>query len=118
MRHQKKTRRFGLPTAQRKMLFRNLVTSLLKHEKIEITEIKAMELRSLAEQMITLGKRKDLHARRQALAVITEKDVVKKLFDVLAPRYQERHGGYTRVTKIGPRRGDAAQMAVIELIKD
>ncbi|NLW59550.1 MAG: 50S ribosomal protein L17 [Firmicutes bacterium] len=109
-------RRLGRPTGQRKALFRNLVTELIKHEKITTTETKAKEIRSLAEKMITLGKRGDLSARREVAKVIVDKAVVKKLFDEVAPRYADRNGGYTRVVKIGPRRGDAAPMALIELV--
>ncbi len=118
MRHQKKTRRFGRDTAHRTAMFRNLVTSLLKHERVETTEAKAKELRKWVDKMIGLAKRGDLHARRQAYAVIREKAVVQKLFEDVGPRYAERPGGYTRITKIGPRRGDSAPMAIIELIND
>ena len=118
MRHAIKSRRFSRTTAHRKAMFRNMVTSLLKHERIETTEAKAKELRSLTEKMITLGKRGDLHARRQALSVIREKDVVKKLFDEIAERFKERPGGYTRVIKLNPRAGDKAKMAIIELLQD
>ncbi len=109
-------RRFGRPLGHRKALFRNLVTDLLTHGKIETTEVKAKEIRILAERLITLGKQGDLHARREVAKVITDKAVVKKLFDEIATRYTERNGGYTRVVKLGPRRGDAAPMAIIELI--
>ena len=116
MRHAAKTRRFSRPTAQRRAMFRNMVTALLKHERIETTEARAKELRGWVDKMITLAKRGDLHARRQALAVVIEKSVVKKLFDEIGPRYRERPGGYTRITKLGTRRGDCAEMALIELI--
>ena len=109
-------RRLGRPTGHRKALFRNLVTELIKHEKITTTETKAKEIRSLAEKMITLGKKGDLSARREVAKVIIDKAVAKKLFDEVATRYADRNGGYTRVVKIGPRRGDAAPMAVIELV--
>ena len=109
-------RKLGLPTDQRKAMLRNLVTSLLKHGKIETTETRAKETRSIAEKMITLGKRGDLHARRQALSFITEEEVVNKLFNDIAPKYAERKGGYTRVLKMGPRRGDAAEEAILELV--
>lgn len=118
MKHAVKTRRFDRDTAHRKAMFRNLVTALIKHGRIETTEAKAKELRSWGDKMITLGKRGDLHARRQALTVITEKDVVKKLFDEIAPRFAERPGGYTRIIKTGTRRGDSAPMAIIELIPE
>jgi large subunit ribosomal protein L17 len=97
-------------------LYRNLVTDLLRYEKIVTTEAKAKEARSLAEKMITLGKRKNLNARRQALAFVYDKDVVDKLFTELGPRYAERPGGYTRVVKLGPRLGDGAPMAQLELV--
>lgn len=98
-------RKLGRPTDQRKAMLRNLVTSFLKHGKIETTETRAKETRSLAEKMITLAKRGDLHARRQVLAFVTEEEVVKNLFDNIAPKYAERNGGYTRMYKVGPRRG-------------
>lgn len=110
------TRKLNLPTDQRMALLRNLVTSLLENGKIETTETRAKEARSLAEKMITLGKTNTLHSRRQALAFITKEDVVTKLFAEIAPKYAERNGGYTRVIKIGPRRGDAAPMAIVELV--
>lgn len=116
MKHAVKTRRFGKTESHRNMMFRNLVTSLIKHGRVETTLPKAKELRSWGDKMITLGKRGDLHARRQALSVITEKEVVKKLFDEIAPLYQDREGGYTRVIRLGHRTGDAAPMAVIELV--
>jgi large subunit ribosomal protein L17 len=98
-------------------LYRNQVTALLAHEKIITTEAKAKEIRSLAERVITLGKDGSLASRRQALAFITEKKVVEKLFDDVAPRYGDRAGGYTRLVKLGPRRGDNAAMAQIELVE-
>lgn len=110
------TRKLNLPTDQRMALLRNLVTSLLENGRIETTLTRAKETRSLAEKMITLGKANTLHSRRQALAFITKEDVVKKLFDEIAPKYAERNGGYTRVIKTGPRRGDAAPMAIVELV--
>jgi large subunit ribosomal protein L17 len=97
-------------------LYLNLVTDLLRYEKIVTTEAKAKEARSLAEKMITLGKQKNLNARRQALAFVYDKDVVDKLFTELGPRYAERPGGYTRVVKLGPRLGDGAPMAHLELV--
>ncbi|HHW11543.1 MAG TPA: 50S ribosomal protein L17 [Firmicutes bacterium] len=109
-------RRLGRPAGHRKALFRNLVTELIRHEKITTTETKAKEIRALAEKMITLGKQGDLSARREVAKVIMDKAVVKKLFDEVATRYADRNGGYTRVVRIGPRRGDAAPMAVIELV--
>lgn len=109
-------RKLGRDAGHRKALFRNMVTSLFAHEKIETTEIKAKEIRSLAEKMITLAKKGDLAARRQAAAVITEPEVLQKLFDNIAGRYTTRQGGYTRILKIGPRRGDAAPMVILELV--
>jgi large subunit ribosomal protein L17 len=99
-------------------MLRNLVTSFFKSEdgRIITTEARAKEVRSLAEKMITLAKRGDLHARRQVLAFITEEEVVAKLFSEVAPKYAERNGGYTRIIKMGPRRGDAAEMVILELV--
>ena len=108
--------KLGRNTAARKALLRNMVTSLLQHERIETTETKAKELRRVADQMITLGKRGDLHARRQALAFIMDEGIVSKLFGEIAEKYADREGGYTRVLKIGPRKGDAAPMAIIDLV--
>ncbi len=110
------TRKLNLPTDQRMALLRNMVTSLLENGRIETTETRAKEARSLAEKMITLGKTNTLHSRRQALAFITKEDVVTKLFAEIAPKYADRNGGYTRIIKIGPRRGDAAPMAIVELV--
>ncbi|MBQ3334091.1 MAG: 50S ribosomal protein L17 [Eubacteriaceae bacterium] len=109
-------RKLGRPSDQRKAMLRNLTTSLLEHGKIETTVDRAKEVRRVAEKMITLGKRGDLHARRQALAYITKEDVVTRLFEDVAPKYKDRQGGYTRIYRIGPRRGDAAELAVIELV--
>lgn len=116
MNHRKSGRKLGRSVAHRKALFRNMVTSLLEHEQIRTTDAKAKELRAIADRMITLGKRGTLHARRQALETIRSKDVTSKLFDVLAERYRERQGGYTRVIKLGRRPGDAAEMSIIELV--
>lgn len=116
MRHGKGLRKFSRDKAHRKAMLRNLTTAVLKQEQVKTTLPKAKEIRSLVEKMITLGKRGDLHARRQALAWVTEEKVVAKLFDELADRYKERNGGYTRVLKAGFRYGDAAPMAVIELV--
>ncbi len=116
MNHRKTGRKLGRTSAHRKSLFRNLVTSLLDHEQIQTTDAKAKELRGVAEKMITLGKRGTLHARRQALQTVRSKDVTAKLFSELADRYRERPGGYTRVIKLGQRAGDAAPMAIIELV--
>lgn len=109
-------RKLGRPTDQRIAMLRNLTTSLLENGKIETTVTRAKEVRSTAEKMITLGKTNTLHSRRQAISYITKEDVVKKLFDEIAPKYAERNGGYTRIIKIGPRRGDAAEMCIIELV--
>ena len=109
-------RKFGLPTDQRIAMLRSLVTSLLKHGKIETTVTRAKETKRLAEKMITLGKKGDLHARRQVLAFVTEEEVVRDLFENIAPKYAERNGGYTRILKMGPRRGDAAEMVILELV--
>jgi len=116
MNHRKTGRKLGRSGAHRKSLFRNMVTSLLDHEQIQTTDAKAKELRGVAEKMITLGKRGTLHARRQALQTIRSRDVTAKLFSELADRYRERPGGYTRVIKLGQRAGDAAPMAIIELV--
>ncbi len=110
------TRKLGRPTDQRKAMLRALVTSLLENGKIETTLARAKEVRCLADKMITLGKTNTLHSRRQALSFVTKKDVVYKLFEEIAPKYAERDGGYTRVLKAGPRRGDGAEMAIIELV--
>ena len=111
------TRKLGRPTDQRKAMLRGLVTSLLENGKIETTLARAKEVRCLADKMITLGKTNTLHTRRQALSFVTKKDVVYKLFEEIAPKYADRNGGYTRVLKAGPRRGDGAEMAIIELVK-
>lgn len=116
MRHLKQGRKLGRTSAHRKALLRNLATALLEHERIVTTEPKAKELRRVADKLVTLGKRGDLHARRQALQVVQKPDVVRKLFNDIAPRYVERKGGYTRVLRLGYRAGDAAEMAIIELV--
>lgn len=110
------TRKLGRPTDQRKAMLRNLVTSFLENGKIETTETRAKETQSLAEKMITLGKKNTLHSRRQALEFITKEDVVTKVFSEIAPKYADRNGGYTRIYKLGPRRGDSAPMAILELV--
>lgn len=114
MRHKKAGVKLGRTSAHRKAMFRNMVTSLFKHGRIKTTDVKAKELRRWADKMITLAKRGDLHARRQAMAVIMEKEVVHKLFEEAPARFGGKNGGYTRVTKIGFRAGDAASMAVVE----
>lgn len=116
MNHRKNSKKLGRSTSHRKALFRNMVTSLLEHEQIRTTDAKAKELRGFADRMITLGKRGTLHARRQALETLQSKHVASKLFDVLADRYRERPGGYTRVIKVARRPGDAAAMSIIELV--
>jgi large subunit ribosomal protein L17 len=116
MRHLKQGRKLGRTTAHRKALLRNLATALLEHERIVTTEPKAKELRRVADKLVTLGKRGDLHARRQALQVVRSNVVVRKLFNDIAPRFAARQGGYTRVLRLGYRPGDAAAMAVIELV--
>lgn len=116
MRHKLTGRRLGRSSGHRKAMFRNLVTDLLDYEKITTTEAKAKEIRGLAEKMITLGKHGGLGARRQALAFIYDKSVVDKVFANLAPRFAERSGGYTRITKLGPRLGDRAAMVQLELV--
>lgn len=110
------TRKLGRPTDQRNAMLRNMTTSLLEHGRIETTLTRAKELRCMADKMITLGKENTLHSRRQALSYIMRKDVVYKLFEEIAPKYAECKGGYTRILKTGPRRGDASPMAIIELV--
>jgi large subunit ribosomal protein L17 len=117
MRHNKSGRRLGRNSSHRKAMLRNMVTSLLDQEKITTTDARAKEIRKLAEKMITLGKKGDLHARRQALSVVQDKKVVAKLFDRLAPRYAERNGGYTRIMKVGNRAGDNAPVSIIEFVE-
>lgn len=116
MRHNNSGRRLGRNSSHRKAMLRNLVTSLIDNERITTTDCRAKEVRIVAEKMITLGKRGDLHARRQALSVIFDKKVVAKLFDRLAPRFQERAGGYTRIIKVGNRLGDNAPVSIIEFV--
>ena len=110
------TRKLGRASDHREAMLKNLVTSLLENGKIETTLEKAKETRCMAEKMITLGKENTLHTRRQALSYITKEDVVTKVFNEIAPKSAERNGGYTRILKLGPRRGDAAEMAIIELV--
>ena len=109
------TRKLGRVTAHRQAMLRGMVTYLLENGQIETTLTRAKEVQAMTDKMITLGKKGDLAARRSALAYITKEDVVKKLFDQVAPKYADRTGGYTAVYKLGPRRGDAAEMAVIKL---
>lgn len=117
MRHKVTGRKLGRDTGHRRAMYRNLVTDLLDYEKITTTEAKAKEVRGLAEKMITLSKKGGLHSRRQALSFIIDKKVAEKVFTELAPRYAERPGGYTRITKLGPRLGDGAAMVQLELVK-
>ena len=109
-------RKLGRDSSARKALLRGIVTSLFRYERIETTEARAKELRKIAEKMLTLAKRGDLHARRQVMAYMMDEDVVKKLFDEVAPKYKDRQGGYTRIIKAGVRQGDAAPMVIIELV--
>lgn len=117
MRHRLAGKRLGRPSGHRRALYRNLTNDLLGYEKITTTEAKAREVQSLAEKMITLGKKGDLHARRQALSFIFDAKTVKKVFEDLANRYAERKGGYTRIVKLGPRLGDGAAMVKLELVE-
>ena len=116
MRHHISGRKLGRPTAHRLLMLRNMTTDLIRHESIKTTDAKAKEVRRMAEKVITLGKKGNLHHRRQALAILTDEAVVNKVFDELGSRYKDRQGGYTRITKLGPRKGDAAEMAVLELV--
>lgn len=109
-------RRLGLTTGHRKAMLRNLVTSLFRDERINTTESRAKEVKSIAEKLVTTAKNNDLAARRQALAYLYEEEVVRKLFDKIAPKYSEKQGGYTRIIKVGYRRGDAAEMCILELV--
>lgn len=116
MRHRKSGRKLGRTSEHRRAMLRNMVTSLFEHERIVTTVPKAKEARKVADKMITLAKRGDLHARRQAHAYIQSKDVVAKLFDVIQGQYVDRNGGYTRIIQTGMRHGDAAPMAILELV--
>jgi large subunit ribosomal protein L17 len=118
MRHNNAGRRLGRTTSHRIAMFRNMVTSFLSHERITTTDAKAKELRSIAEKMITFGKKGDLHSMRQAASYIRDKKVVTKLFTAIAPRYKERDGGYTRIVKLGVRPGDNAPVSLIELVEE
>ncbi len=117
MRHRKRGRQLGRNTKHRSALFRNLATALVEHERIETTEAKAKELRGIADRLITLGKQGSLHARRGALRVLRTKDAVSKLFDDVAKRFPNRHGGYTRIIRTRQRPGDAAKLVAIELVE-
>jgi large subunit ribosomal protein L17 len=116
VRHQRTGKKLGRDSAHRKALYSNLAGALIRHGRIETTEAKAKAVKPFAEKMITLGKRGDLHARRQALAALRSNDVVHQLFAEVAPRFAERPGGYTRIVRIGPRQGDAAEMVFLELV--
>lgn len=116
MRHRVGGRKFNRPTGHRILMYRNLVTDLLRHEKIQTTETKAKEIRPMAEKIITLGKEDSLHNRRQAAAYLMDPLIVRKLFEVIGKRFNERPSGYTRIVKTYRRHGDAASMAVIELV--
>src|SRR6516165_2231254 len=118
MRHQRTGKKLGRDSAHRKALYSNLAGALIEHGRIRTTVTKAKAVKPLAEQMITLGRRGDLHARRQATAVLRSRDVVHKLFAEVAPRFKERPGGYARIVRIGPRAGDAAEMAYLELVDE
>lgn len=117
MRHLKAGRKLNRSSSHRRALLRNLVTSLLQHEHLQTTDAKAKEMRRWVDRMITLGKRNTVHARRQAAAFVRGRDIVKKLFDEIAPRFVDRPGGYTRITKLGARHGDAAPVSLIELVE-
>ena len=110
------SRKLGRPTDHRQAMLKGLVTLLLEKGRIETTVTRAKEVQPMVDRMISLGKENTLHSRRQALAYVTKEDVVKKLFDEIAPKYEDRNGGYTRIIKTGPRRGDAAEMCFIELV--
>ena len=116
MRHRLSGRKLGRPTGHRMLMLRNMTTDLLRNESMKTTDSKAKEVRKMAEKVITLGKKGTLHHRRQASALLTDEYVVKKVFEELGDRYQDRNGGYTRKTKLGPRKGDASEMAVLELV--
>ena len=109
-------RKLGMVSSHRKAVLRNLATDILKHGRVTTTETRAKEARRMVEKMITLGKRGDLHARRQAMAYIYNESVVAKLFEEIAPKYADRQGGYTRILKLGPRQGDAAEVVFLELV--
>ncbi len=117
MRHRRARHKLGMRTAHREAMLRNMVTSLMEHGIITTTDAKAKAIKGMADKMITLGKRGDLHARRQALSVIRSKEVAKRLFEEIAPRYTNREGGYVRVVKKGYRLGDGASLSVVELVE-
>ena len=117
MRHQLSGRKLGRPTGHRLLMLRSMATDLSRNERMKTTDSKAKEVRKMAEKIITLGKKGSLHHRRQAAGLLTDESVVKKVFDELGDRYQDRNGGYTRITKLGPRKGDASEMAILELVE-
>ena len=110
------TRKLGRTSDHRKAMLRGMVTFLLENGQIETTVTRAKEVRAVAEKMITIGKNDDLHSKRQVMSYVTKESVAKKLFDEISPKYADRNGGYTQIVKIGPRRGDAAEMAIIKLV--
>lgn len=110
-------RKLGRVSAHRQAMFANLVTSLFRHERVETTLTRAKDVRGVAEKLITAAKKGDLHSRRKVMRMVKDKEIVAKLFDKIGPRYAERPGGYTRVLKLDPRRGDAAPMAILELVE-
>ena len=109
-------RKLGRPTDQRRAMLRSMTTSFLENGRIETTTTRAKEVKKIAEKMVTLGKKNTLHTKRQALSFITKRDVVTKLFDEIAPKYADRNGGYTRIIKVGPRRGDGAEVSILEFV--
>lgn len=118
MRHRKSGRKLGRVSSHRKAMLKNMTASLLKHERVITTDAKAKELRSVAERIITLGKRGSLHARRQALSFVRDREITKKVFEELSVRYTKRNGGYTRIIKVGYRDGDNAPLSLVELISE
>lgn len=116
MRHQRKGRRFGIQPDHRRNMLANLACSVLEHGRVKTTEAKAKEVRPLVEKVITMGKAGDLHSRRQVIRILHNKDISYTVFNEIAPRYTERPGGYTRILKLGPRQGDAAEMVFLELV--
>ena len=116
MRHQRKGRRFGIQPSHRRLMLANLACSVLEHGRVKTTEAKAKEVKPLVERAITMGKAGDLHSRRMAISMLRNKRISYKLFNEIAPKYADRPGGYTRITRLGPRLGDAADMVYIELV--
>ena len=116
MKHRVSGRNLGRPTAHRNLMLRNMVTDFLRHEKMSTTDSKAKEVRKMAEKVITLGKKGSLHHRRKVAALLTDQDMVKKVCDEISPRFEDRNGGYTRIIKLGPRKGDASEMSILELV--